>query len=123
MSKSVTKVVYKPDTQSTDEFIMIVNPAEYRKWKAGDSTIPLAEVVDSFEVFHSTQGAQGYFGRPSKQQLDNTFGTSKDIEVAKILLEKGKEQARDGFAREGAGMNVSRGSANLDNKARGSSGI
>ena len=28
MPKSVTKVVYKPDTQSTDEYIIIVNPAE-----------------------------------------------------------------------------------------------
>lgn len=28
MPKSVTKVVYKPDTQSTDEYIIIVNPLE-----------------------------------------------------------------------------------------------
>lgn len=28
MPKNVTKVVYKPDTQSTDEFMIVVNPAE-----------------------------------------------------------------------------------------------
>lgn len=28
MPKSVTKVVYKPDTQSTDEYMIIVNPVE-----------------------------------------------------------------------------------------------
>lgn len=28
MPKSVTKVVYKPDTQSTEEFMIIVNPVE-----------------------------------------------------------------------------------------------
>lgn len=28
MPKSVTKVVYKPDTHSTDEFMIIVNPVE-----------------------------------------------------------------------------------------------
>ena len=27
-SQNVTKVVYKPDTQSTDEFTVFVNPAE-----------------------------------------------------------------------------------------------
>lgn len=28
MPKSVTKVVYKPDTQSTDEYMIIVNSGE-----------------------------------------------------------------------------------------------
>lgn len=28
MVKSLTKVIYKPDSQSTDEFIAIVNPEE-----------------------------------------------------------------------------------------------
>jgi hypothetical protein len=30
MGKSLTKVIYKPDPQSTDEFIAIVNSAEVR---------------------------------------------------------------------------------------------
>lgn len=30
MPKSLSKVVYKPDTQSTDEYIVIVNPQEVR---------------------------------------------------------------------------------------------
>lgn len=30
MTKALTKVVYKPDSQSTDEFIAIVNPEEVR---------------------------------------------------------------------------------------------
>ncbi|KAH7887521.1 ribosome maturation protein [Phlebopus sp. FC_14] len=119
----VTKVVYKPDSQSTDEFIAIVNPVEYKKWKAGGDTIPLTEVVDSFEVFHSGQGAQGYLGRPSKQQLDNVFGTSKDVDVITILLQRGKEQAGDGFTSGTFGTNASRGSAILDNRGKGLSGI
>ena len=28
MGKSLTKVIYKPDSQSTDEYIVIVNPEE-----------------------------------------------------------------------------------------------
>ncbi|KAF9238763.1 DUF1960-domain-containing protein [Melanogaster broomeanus] len=132
MVKSVTKVVYKPDTQSTDEFIVIVNPAEYRKWKNGGErcqflteSVPLAEVVDSFEVFHSGQGAQGLLGRPSKQQLDNTFGTSKDVEVISIVLEKGKEQPGESFTGTSGTytLNVTRGSADLNNKGKGWTGM
>lgn len=37
MAKAITKVVYKPDTQSTDEFIAIVHPAEVR-WHLDAST-------------------------------------------------------------------------------------
>ncbi|KAF8414408.1 DUF1960-domain-containing protein [Boletus edulis BED1] len=123
MSKSVTKVVYKPDTQSTDEFMIIVKPVEYKKWKSGETTIPLAEIVDSFEIFHSSQGSQGYLGRPSKQQLENTFGTSKDVDVVLAMLEKGKEQSSGGFHSGTFSMNTARGSASLDNRGKGLSGI
>jgi len=125
MTKNLTKVLYKPDTQSTDEYTVIVNPVEYRKWKSGDTTIPLAEVVDSFTVFHSSQGSQGLLGRPSKQQLDYTFGTSKDVDVVEILLKKGKEQASEGFHSGGGtfSMNATRGSGILDSKGKGLTGI
>jgi len=126
MPKNVTKVVYKPDTQSTDEYIIIVDPVQFKKWKSGDKTIPLADVVDSFEIFYSTQGSQGLLGRPSNQQLENQFGTSKDIDVVELLLERGKEQASEGFHSSGgvfSGKNATRGSANLDSKGKGSSGI
>ncbi|EPQ27637.1 uncharacterized protein PFL1_04775 [Pseudozyma flocculosa PF-1] len=101
MVRSFHKVVYKPDSQSTDEFMMIVNQDEYQKWIKGDKTIPLTEVVDSFQVFHTGQGAQGIMGQPSKQQLDTVFGTHKDDEVAKILLERGQLQsanAKEGYS-------------------------
>ncbi|KAG2115934.1 DUF1960-domain-containing protein [Suillus discolor] len=122
MPKSLTKVVYKPDTQSTDEFITFVNPAEYKKWKAGDRTIPLAEVVDAFKIFYSNQGAQGILGAPSKQQLDTIFGTTKDVDVLMHILEKGKDQAGNGITSGTTTMNAARGSL-MDNKGKGMSGI
>lgn len=30
MGKAITKLVYKPDTQSSDEYLIIVNPEEVR---------------------------------------------------------------------------------------------
>ena len=77
----------------------------------------------AFEIFYSSQGSQGYLGRPSKQQLENNFGTSRDVEVVKILLGKGKEQSGEGFHSGAFSMNATRGSAILDSKGKGMSGI
>jgi len=38
-------------------------------------------------------------GHPSKQQLDNDFGTHKDVDVVIKILEEGEVQA--GHAKEG----------------------
>lgn len=73
--------------------MLIVNGDEYQKWIKGDKTIPLADVVDSFDVFHTGQGSQGIMGRASKQQLETVFSTSKDVDVALQILERGQLQA------------------------------
>ncbi|KAM0793077.1 hypothetical protein ACM66B_000560 [Microbotryomycetes sp. NB124-2] len=76
---------------STDEFIIIVDDEEAaKKWLGGDKTIPLVDIVSSFDVFHSGQGAQGLLARPSKQQLDSVFGTTNDDEIVTQILEKGR---------------------------------
>jgi len=122
MVKQITRVIYKPDSQSSDEFIIVINPEEYKKWKAGDTTIPLAEVVDSFQVFFSNQGNQGLLGKPSKQQLENTFGSSTDTDVVKYMLEHGKEQVGDAISNGPGNTNPGRGSV-IDNKSKGTSGV
>ncbi|BGP28989.1 hypothetical protein JCM10296v2_000725 [Rhodotorula toruloides] len=80
---SFHKAVYKPDSMSTDEFIIIVGDL------AGAS-IPLVEVVDSFDVFHTGQGSQGVLSRASKQELENIFSTTNEDEIVQIVLEKGR---------------------------------
>ena len=77
----------------------------------------------AFDVFWSNQGAQGILGRPSKQQLENVFGTSKDIDVVSQILEKGKEESGKGI-RTGEGLtNLTKGSLAVDTKGKGLSGI
>ncbi|PWN99305.1 DUF1960-domain-containing protein [Tilletiopsis washingtonensis] len=101
MPKTFHKVVYKPSVESSELFQVIVNGEEYKKWKGGDTTIPLADVVDAFQVFSTGAGTQGIMGKPSKQQLDNTFNTHNDTEVVQIILEKGELQnatAKDGYS-------------------------
>ncbi|KAG8933767.1 hypothetical protein FRC00_012843 [Tulasnella sp. 408] len=107
MVKPVSKVVYKPDSQSTDEYIAIVNPDEYKKWLE-DKSVPLVEVVDSFDIFHSGQGAQGHLGKISKQTLETVFNTKNDDEAMQTLLKNGSLQSGDKFKQQGD-TNQSRG--------------
>ena len=77
----------------------------------------------AFEVFWSNQGAQGLLGRPSKQQLENTFGTSKDVDVVEQILQKGKEETGKAI-RSGLGAtNLAKGSFGMDTKGKSLSGI
>ncbi|KAH9965757.1 hypothetical protein BC827DRAFT_1179634 [Russula dissimulans] len=111
MGKSITKVIYKPDPNASDVYLVIVNPVEYKKWKDG------VEVVESFEVLSSNQGPQGLLRRPSKQELDNEFGTHVDVDVVQQILEKGKEEAGESIASGKWGSkNDSKGGAFLDNR-------
>ncbi|KIL70279.1 hypothetical protein M378DRAFT_156375 [Amanita muscaria Koide BX008] len=119
MVNHISRVVYKPDHEKPDEFIVIINPPEYKKWKEGDKSIPLAEVLDSFEIFHSNQGSQGILGRPSKQQLDTYFGTNDDTKVITTILQKGREHSSDGIRAGSGATNLARGSFSIDNKGRG----
>ncbi|KZT33469.1 DUF1960-domain-containing protein [Sistotremastrum suecicum HHB10207 ss-3] len=123
----IHKVVYKPDTQSTDEYIVFVNQAEYKKWKDGgklscssSSSIPLALIVDAFDIFHSGQGAQGHLGRISKQTLETVFGTKHEDEAVKVVLEKGTIQASEGVQKSGtSSKNDSHGSQFVDTRGGG----
>lgn len=63
----VSRAVYKGDKET---FIVIVESEKaVSDWKK-DSSIPLTQVVDAFQVFVG-QGAQGILDKPSKQQLEN----------------------------------------------------
>ncbi|CDO73772.1 hypothetical protein BN946_scf185015.g100 [Trametes cinnabarina] len=130
MVRELTKIVYKPFPESTEDFIVIVNPEEYKRWKEGgmsdrlQCSIPLADVVDSFNVFWSNQGAQGVLGTPSHQQLENVFGTHKDTEVILQILQKGKEESAKGIRTGAVATNLSKGSFAVDTKGKSStSGI
>ena len=93
----------QPDPHETDEFIVLVHDEPYSKWSKGDHTIPLADVVDSFDVFHSATGSQGVLGKASNQQLDNAFGTHKDVDVILQIFEKGQRIGGDGSIGRGYG--------------------
>lgn len=94
--------------------MIVVNPAEYKKYKDGDTSVALSLIADSFEVFHSSTGHTGKWGRASKQQLESTFETSKDIDVVKIIVDKGVSRTSESFASKLGDTNLARGSGNLN---------
>lgn len=56
-----------------------------------DKSIPLANVVDSFEVLKYAQGSRsGMLGKPSKRELEETFGTTRDDEIVEFMLQHGE---------------------------------
>ena len=68
-------------------------------------------MVTAFDIFSSNQGPQGLLRRPSKQELDNVFGTHVDVDVIEQILEKGKEEASESLTSgKGGSKNDSRGS-------------
>jgi ribosome maturation protein Sdo1 len=51
------------------------SPEAVAKWRK-DSSVPLVEVVDSFDIFVTNKhGSQGVLDRASKGQIENEFGT------------------------------------------------
>lgn len=88
------------------------------------ATPHLRHVIPAYQAFHSGQGPQGILGKPSNQQLDTVFGSSKDVDVALIILEKGRHQVTEGVQGSTFGStNATRGSAVLDSRGKGLSGV
>jgi ribosome maturation protein Sdo1 len=65
---------------------MVDSPEAVTKYRK-DSTIPLVDVVNSFEVFVTNKhGAQGVMDRASKSQLENEFNTSAPPPLHMLFL-------------------------------------
>ncbi|MCJ1343708.1 hypothetical protein MMC31_001904 [Peltigera leucophlebia] len=73
-----------------DDFVIFVDDVEsVEKWKK-DRSIPLAQVVSGFKIFVTHKhGAQNAHDTPSKQTLENEFGTQNEDEVLVKILEGG----------------------------------
>jgi len=94
-----TKVHYKGEH---DDFIVIAESIDaVKKWRE-DKSVPLVDVVNAFDVFTTgKQGVQGVLNRASKADLENEFGSSKEDDVVKKILEKGEVQEVKAPGRQG----------------------
>ncbi|KAG5997270.1 hypothetical protein E4U52_004576 [Claviceps spartinae] len=86
-----------------DDFLIFVDDVEeYKKWKNGDTTIPLAQFVSTFKVFLThKQGTQGTYDAAPKNVLSAEFDTEDVDEVIKKILLSGNMQTVEMPARQG----------------------
>ncbi|KAF2638322.1 DUF1960-domain-containing protein [Massarina eburnea CBS 473.64] len=103
-----TKVHYKG---SADDYIIFVDSVQaLEEWKK-DSSVPLAQVVSGFKVFVTHKhGNQGVLDTASNQQLESEFGSSKEDDVVKAILQKGTVQESDNKERQGD-TNITKGAS------------
>ncbi|OIW30454.1 DUF1960-domain-containing protein [Coniochaeta ligniaria NRRL 30616] len=72
-----------------DFFVFLDSVEDFKKWLT-DSSIPLAQVVNTFKIFCTHKhGNQGLYDCASNADLDNEFGTHKDVEVIEKILRQG----------------------------------
>lgn len=89
-SAQATKVVYKGADNM--EFFVIANAGMVAKWKS-DKTIPLIDVVQSFDIHTTTTGGNtGEAIHPSKGVLESTFQTSNKDDIVKKIISDGEEK-------------------------------
>lgn len=86
--------------------------------------LSLTRSCAAYDVLFSNQGPQGILGKPSKQQLENVFGTHVDVDVITTILEKGKSESGESIRNSNmGGTNLTMGSMVVDTKGKGLRGI
>ncbi|KAI5466599.1 ribosome maturation protein [Mariannaea sp. PMI_226] len=95
------KVHYKGNH---DDYLVFVDDVDaYKKWSAGDKSVPLAHFVSTFKVFRThNQGVQGTFDAAAKGTLESEFETGNHDDVIKIILERGSLQTSEMPERQGS---------------------
>ncbi|CAN3373492.1 hypothetical protein DIURU_003048 [Diutina rugosa] len=81
-------VFYKGKDQ--DFSVIIENKAAVEKFRKGDHSLPLIDIVGIYKVFVSQRGTEASDDEASKQDLENEFGTSNRDEVIKKILTEGE---------------------------------
>lgn len=103
------RIFYKGD--EADFVVFIENTDLIEKYKKGDTTIPLIDIVGIYKVFINRQGGnEGVLDEASKQELSSQFGTSDVDEIIKKILKEGSSKSGANVSRGGASTNDSIGS-------------
>lgn len=92
MSPQPHKIFYKGNEH--DFVIFTENPDLIKKYKGGDTTIPLVDLVSVWKVFTNRQGGvDGILDEASKAELENEFGPKTKVDDAiKKILDEGDDK-------------------------------
>ncbi|KAI9313430.1 hypothetical protein BX666DRAFT_1864162 [Dichotomocladium elegans] len=90
MPPAATKVVLRG--ANDQEFFVVANPGMTSKYRS-DKTIPLVDVVQSFDIHTTTTGSEtGETMTPSTGILQSAFKTSNRDDVVRMIVENGIEK-------------------------------
>ena len=88
------QLTYTPPAKVNEHpntMVLLVDPDMLQKYRGGDTSIPLAAIVDSFEIFKfDTPGKEGRLAHPSKAELQSVFGTTDETKIVEFMLERGQ---------------------------------
>ena len=92
------QLIYTPKNSTANEhpntMVLMVDGEMFDKYK-GDKSIPIATVVDSYQVFkYEKPGSQGQMAAPSKSELQATFGTTNETAIVEFMLANGELHSR-----------------------------
>jgi ribosome maturation protein Sdo1 len=71
-----------------DEFFVLVNPTNYKRWKCGES-LPLVEVLEGYEIFVYRGDVKGEPQRPTTEELKEVFLTTREEKIIEKILKAG----------------------------------
>lgn len=80
-----------PNTPSDDVYIL-VNPETAQKWKKEPNSVPLVDVVESFNIWKM------HCGQPdkiSKDDMERIFGSSNMDDAIQRVLQEGTLEGKD----------------------------
>jgi len=94
----IEQLLYQPSSEPrASAFVMMVDEDSYRQYKKDKSAVPVAQVMDSFEVFkYDNPGTSGQLSKPSRRELQDAFGTTNEMGLAEIFLERGELHGQHG---------------------------
>jgi hypothetical protein len=72
--------------------ILMVDVQSYELWNKDRTSVPIADVVDSYDVLKYESGRSGIINKASKSELDATFGTTNVDKIIEFMLEHGHLQ-------------------------------
>jgi ribosome maturation protein Sdo1 len=102
------KLFYKGNE---NDFIVYVEDIELlTKFRKGDTTIPLIDLVSIYKIFVSRLGgSEGVFDEASKAELSNEFGKKDKDEIIKVILKEGSDKHGAGIKNGNESRNDSMG--------------
>ena len=99
------QLTYTPPAKVNEHpntMVLLVDPDMLQKYRGGDTSIPLAAIVDSFEIFKfDAPGKEGRLAHPSKAELQAAFDTTNETKIVEFMLAHGQlpgkyRQTKDG---------------------------